>query len=157
MTHPDDERAIVRRIGARSKDLRKHVRSEARHRVTDHGLFPIAVLAFIIAPIVVVGIPLSRWLANRWDVSSTLLLIALALIWGAIPARFLFSKMVRDSADDVLAERGVMLCKHCGTDLRRFTWVPGLDPVCTECGQPFDQKWLERLIQHQQPINRDRV
>ena len=34
--------------------------------------------------------------------------------------------------------------------------VPGLDPVCTECGEPFDQKWLERLISTQRPINRDR-
>lgn len=156
MTHADDERAIVRRIGAPPDELRKRVRSEARHRVADHGLFPIAILAFIIAPLVVVGIPLSRWLANRWDVSQSLLLIALTIIWAAIPARLLFSKMVRDSADDVLAERGVMLCKKCGTDLRRFTWVPGLDPLCAQCSEPFDPKWLERLIQHHQPLNRDR-
>lgn len=159
MTDSQNDRAIVRRIGARPDELRKVVRGEARRRVTDHGLFPVAVLAFFLAPLVVVGIPLSRWLSREWGVSQALLLIALTIIWGAVPARLLFGKMVRDSADDVLAEHGVMLCKHCGTDLRRFTWVPGLDPVCTECGQPFDPKWLERLTidQQQRPINRDRT
>jgi len=152
----NDDRAIVRRIGARPEDFRKRVKSEARKRVTDHGLFPIAVLAFFLAPLVIIGIPASRWMSNRWDISQSLLLIAMVIIWGAVPARYFFSKMIRDSADDVLAERGVMLCKKCGTDLRRFTWVPGLDPVCTECGEPFDQKWLERLISTQRPINRDR-
>lgn len=156
MTEREDERAIVRRIGARPEDLRKRVRTEARRRVTDHGLFPVAVLAFFLGPLVVIGIPLSRWMSARWDLPQALLLIAMTIIWGAIPARFFFARMIRDSADDVLAERGVMLCKKCGTDLRRFTWVPGLDPVCTECGEPFDQKWLERLVQRDAPIRRDR-
>lgn len=147
----------MRRIGGGAEDLRRRVRGEARRRVTDHGLFPVAVLAFIIGPLAVVGIPLSRWMAREWGVSQALMLIALCVVWGAIPARLLFGKMVRDTADDVLAERGVMLCKTCGTDLRRFTWVPGLDPVCAECGASFDPKWLERLIDRHAPMTRDRT
>jgi len=131
-------------VGRSARELRHAVRDEARGRVVNHGAFPIFLLGAVLAPLVFFVHPAAQRISVLFGWWYMLVMPVLATAWLMIPAA-LYTRLLRDAADVVLLERGVVLCPHCGEDLRRYTWDGGLDPVCPECGERFPGERLAAL------------
>lgn len=111
----------------------------------NHGLFPVFLLAAVIAPLALLIHPLAKVIEHKLGWWYMLVMPVLVVLWCIIPA-LLYRRLVRDAADRILRVSGVVLCPGCDTDLRRFAWETTLDPVCPSCGERFDRDRLALLL-----------
>ncbi len=127
----DDEQ--VRRAIAEEVDT--HLERQRRYRVV-FALVTVAVWAVAILLILLTAL-VSRFQRMGALAHAVPLVLIGAAVGPFLVQRALFHRRAQRLLRELLIERGILVCVHCGYDLRGQT-----EPRCPECGRAFDPELL---------------